>query len=84
MSFLGNDVQEFSEAEQKELAKFLEGENARARIQQSVHSITDTVSAIALKPLYVITTTPLEVHTHPSCAVLGKVHHKDQQQDRQV
>ncbi|CAG8553791.1 6258_t:CDS:2, partial [Scutellospora calospora] len=32
---------EFDEASQKELAKFLEGENAKMRLQQSIHTFTD-------------------------------------------
>ncbi|KAI9268012.1 Tim10/DDP family zinc finger-domain-containing protein [Phascolomyces articulosus] len=32
----------FSEADQRELAQFLEGENAKARVQQTVHSLTDS------------------------------------------
>lgn len=32
---------EFDEASQKELAKFLEDENAKMRLQQSVHTFTD-------------------------------------------
>ncbi|KAI7871890.1 Tim10/DDP family zinc finger-domain-containing protein [Spinellus fusiger] len=32
----------FTPSEQRELAQFLEGENAKARIQQTVHSLTDT------------------------------------------
>ncbi|KAF7726905.1 Mitochondrial import inner membrane translocase subunit tim8 [Apophysomyces ossiformis] len=33
---------QFSENDQRELAQFLEAENAKARIQQTVHSLTDT------------------------------------------
>ncbi|CAG8464625.1 3874_t:CDS:2 [Diversispora eburnea] len=32
---------EFDEASQKELAKFLEGENSKMRLQQSIHTFTD-------------------------------------------
>ena len=32
---------EFDEASQRELAKFLEGENARMRLHQSIHQFTD-------------------------------------------
>ncbi|KAI9024457.1 Tim10/DDP family zinc finger-domain-containing protein [Phycomyces nitens] len=32
----------FNESEQRELAQFLEAENAKARIQQTVHSLADT------------------------------------------
>ncbi|RIB26639.1 Tim10/DDP family zinc finger-domain-containing protein [Gigaspora rosea] len=32
---------DFDEASQKELAKFLEGENAKMRLQQSIHTFTD-------------------------------------------
>lgn len=31
----------FTETDQKELEAFLESENAKARIQQTVHSLTD-------------------------------------------
>ncbi|CDS03774.1 hypothetical protein LRAMOSA01175 [Lichtheimia ramosa] len=34
---LGN----FNEQDQRELAQFLEGENAKARVQQTVHTLTD-------------------------------------------
>ncbi|ORX98267.1 hypothetical protein K493DRAFT_313697 [Basidiobolus meristosporus CBS 931.73] len=33
--------QEFSEQDQRELAQFLEGENAKAKLQQSIHTFTD-------------------------------------------
>ncbi|RHZ79929.1 hypothetical protein Glove_140g159 [Diversispora epigaea] len=32
---------EFDEASQKELAKFLESENSKMRLQQSIHTFTD-------------------------------------------
>ncbi|CAI2175128.1 502_t:CDS:1, partial [Funneliformis geosporum] len=36
-----NSNLEFDEATQKELGKFLENENARMRIQSSIHTFTD-------------------------------------------
>ncbi|CAB4484645.1 hypothetical protein RhiirA5_266810 [Rhizophagus irregularis] len=36
-----NSNLEFDEATQKELGKFLESENARMRLQQSIHTFTD-------------------------------------------
>ncbi|CAO3630351.1 unnamed protein product [Cunninghamella blakesleeana] len=33
---------QFSENDQRELAQFLEAENAKARIQQTVHTLTDS------------------------------------------
>ncbi|KAG2216436.1 hypothetical protein INT45_012624 [Circinella minor] len=37
-----NPQMQFNEAEQRELAQFLEAENAKARIQQTVHAMTDS------------------------------------------
>ncbi|CAG8540444.1 6268_t:CDS:2 [Ambispora gerdemannii] len=38
---LSKENLEFDETSQRELTKFLEGENAKARLQQSVHMFTD-------------------------------------------
>ncbi|KAI9320671.1 Tim10/DDP family zinc finger-domain-containing protein [Dichotomocladium elegans] len=40
MAAQGQQMQ-FSEQDQRELAQFLEAENAKARIQQTVHEMTD-------------------------------------------
>ncbi|ORY99220.1 Tim10/DDP family zinc finger-domain-containing protein [Syncephalastrum racemosum] len=36
------DQTQFTEQDQRELAQFLEGEQAKARVQQTVHSLTDS------------------------------------------
>lgn len=40
-SSFSQGASEFTTQEQQELAKFLESENAKARIQQSIHTFTD-------------------------------------------
>ncbi|KAL1926100.1 hypothetical protein VTP01DRAFT_6137 [Rhizomucor pusillus] len=37
-----SDLPQFSEQDQRELAQFLEAENAKARVQQTVHGLTDS------------------------------------------